>query len=64
MEPDREEQKPEGPRPEEKPKRFHLIKLEERIAPGKVKDLTWHCTQGPTSKHCGSGGDPGTLSIE
>jgi hypothetical protein len=33
MEPRREEKKPEKPRPEEKQKRFRLIKLEERIAP-------------------------------
>jgi hypothetical protein len=35
MEPRREEQKTVEPRPEEKRKRFRLIKLEERIAPKK-----------------------------
>ena len=33
MEPHREEPKAPKPRPEEKQKRFRLIKLEERIAP-------------------------------
>jgi hypothetical protein len=35
MEPRREEPKAPTPRPEEKPRRFRLIKLEERIAPTK-----------------------------
>jgi hypothetical protein len=34
-EPRRDEPKVAAPRPEEKPKRFRLIKLEERIAPSK-----------------------------
>jgi hypothetical protein len=34
MEPRREEPQAPTPRPEEKPKRFRLVKLEERIAPG------------------------------
>jgi hypothetical protein len=46
MEPQREEQKkPAEPRPEEKPKRFHLIKLEERIAP--------KMGNGPKTNNCG-----------
>ena len=32
-EPHRDEPKAPTPRPEEKPRRFHLIRLEERIAP-------------------------------
>jgi hypothetical protein len=35
MEPRREEPKKPEPRPEHKPKRFRIIKLEERIAPRK-----------------------------
>jgi hypothetical protein len=35
MEPPREELKPSTPRPEEKQKRFRIVKLEERIAPSK-----------------------------
>jgi hypothetical protein len=35
MEPRREEPKAAQPRPEEKQKRFRLLKLEERIAPKK-----------------------------
>jgi hypothetical protein len=44
MEPRREEPKAPTPRPEEKPKRFRLIKLEERIAPktGKTGDSLNH----------------------
>jgi hypothetical protein len=34
MEPRREDQKPREARGEPKPKRFRLIRLEERIAPG------------------------------
>jgi hypothetical protein len=33
MEPRREKPKAPKPRTEEKPKRFHLIKLEQRLAP-------------------------------
>jgi hypothetical protein len=33
MEPRREQPKAPEPRPQEKPKRFRLVKLEERIAP-------------------------------
>jgi len=43
MEPRREEPKPEQPRREEKPKRFRIVKLEERIAPGKGGNGTNHC---------------------
>ncbi len=34
MEPRREEPKAPEPRTEQKPKRFRIVKLEERIAPG------------------------------
>jgi hypothetical protein len=44
MEPQREEQKPQPqPRTEEKPKRFRLIRLEERIAPGKGGNGSQNC---------------------
>jgi hypothetical protein len=33
MEPRREEPKAPKPRPEEKPKRFRILRLEERLAP-------------------------------
>jgi hypothetical protein len=46
MEPRREEPKAPTPRPGEKPKRFRLIKLEERIAPGGGK------TENCSIKHC------------
>jgi hypothetical protein len=60
MEPRREEPTTTTPRPEEKQKRFRLIKLEERIAPG--GGHTKICpTDGCTHKNCGTGT---TLSIE
>jgi hypothetical protein len=46
MEPRREEPKTPKPRPEEKPKRFRLIKLEERVAPVKGGHVTKGCTHG------------------
>jgi hypothetical protein len=39
MEPRQEKPKPPKPRPEEKPRRFRIVKLEERIAP-KCGDYT------------------------
>lgn len=51
MEPRREEKKPVKPRPEEKPKRFRLVKLEERIAP----------KGGGSHRHCGNGTWGGSL---
>jgi hypothetical protein len=69
MEPHREEQKPEEPRREEKPKRFRLIKLEERIAPshkgggggGATNGKNATCaTNGVLTGCCGTG----VLSIE
>jgi hypothetical protein len=46
--------------PEEKPKRFRLVKLEERIAPGKRR--TVGC---PTATTCGAcNGTGGGLSLE
>jgi hypothetical protein len=41
MEPRREELKAPKPRPKERPKRFRIIKLEERIAPSKSSG-TYH----------------------
>jgi hypothetical protein len=56
MESRREEPKAPTPRPQEKPKRFRIVKLEERIAPGgAAKPFSNHCT-----KACGGG----TASIE
>lgn len=53
MEPRREEHQKSGEqRPEEKPKRFRLVKLEERIAPKKSA----------SGKHCGHGTWPGSLT--
>jgi hypothetical protein len=43
MEPRREEPKAPKPRPEEKRKRFRVIKLEERIAPGKGNSVGKNC---------------------
>jgi hypothetical protein len=56
MEPHREQPKAARPRPEEKRKRFRIVKLEERIAP----------TKGGTSggKVGGTADGTGTLSIE
>jgi hypothetical protein len=42
MEPRREQPKAPNPQPQERPKRFRLIKLEERIAP-----TGYDLTQGP-----------------
>jgi hypothetical protein len=45
MEPSREGFKTNKPRPEEKPKRFRLIKLEDRIAPGGAENFgTQYCS--------------------
>jgi hypothetical protein len=65
VEPRREEPKAPTPRPEEKPKRFRLIKLEERIAPSKGGNGTNNCpsvalTHCPSFCTCGTG----TASIE
>jgi hypothetical protein len=61
MEPRREEPKDCKPRPEEKPKRFRLVKLEERIAPSKGGTQHNTCALGCTA----SQGDTCTgLSIE
>jgi hypothetical protein len=66
MEPRREEQKPEEPRPEVKRKRFRLIKLEERIAPREYGDHGY--TKGLACTKGGHGGGSfdcsGGLSIE
>jgi hypothetical protein len=65
-EPRREERKAPTPRPEEKPKRFRLIKLEERIAPGGGGSNGAKCTVGcGTANTCGAcDGTGGGLSIE
>jgi hypothetical protein len=56
MEPRREELKAPKPRTEEKPKRFRIVKLEERIAPAKGGNGTKNCglsvTGCPTLKGC------------
>jgi hypothetical protein len=57
MEPRREEPKDTKPRPEEKLKRFRLVKLEERIAPSKGGTHNHTCACSVTL--CG-----GNLSIE
>jgi hypothetical protein len=44
MEPHREEQKAPGHGAEQKPKRFRIVKLEERIAPKKGGKGTNNCT--------------------
>jgi hypothetical protein len=44
----RQEPKAPAPRPEEKPKRFRLIKLEERIAPKHGRSTQGACTDGCT----------------
>ena len=59
MEPRREEPKAPTPRPEEKPKRFQLIRLEECIAPSKGGNQTNDCVG---TKACNGVG--GGLSIE
>jgi hypothetical protein len=60
MEPRREEPKVPKPRPEEKPRRFRLVKLEDRIAPG--GGSTHKCRGGCSG---GTGCDASTtLSIE
>ena len=43
MEPRQEKPKPPKPRPEEKPRRFRIVKLEERIAPSKGGKGTNNC---------------------
>jgi hypothetical protein len=56
MEPHREEQ-PKAPElsAEQKPKRFRIVKLEERIAPGKVEPMggSYTCWSPCTSYTCG-----------
>jgi hypothetical protein len=52
MEPRRKEPKAPTPRPEEKPKRFRIVKLEERIAPTKGGNATHHCTTNCTNYTC------------
>ena len=52
MEPHREEPKAPKPRPEEKQKRFRIVKLEERIAPGGPKTSNHHCTTNCTNYTC------------
>jgi hypothetical protein len=62
MEPRREEPKAPTPRPEEKRKRFRIVKLEERIAPtkgGNTNGNTCACTWG-----CGGCGYISGGSIE
>jgi hypothetical protein len=64
MEPRREEKNTVEPRREEKPKRFRLVKLEERIAPSSNKITVGHgCNPGGHGGGCGSGSSGG-LSIE
>jgi hypothetical protein len=49
MEPRQDEKKDKEPRSEakeEKPRRFHIIKLEERIAPGGHNSKHSHCAGG------------------
>jgi hypothetical protein len=61
MEPHREEQKAPEPGAERKPKRFRIIKLEERIAPsggGKTNNCDNKFTKGTCFSNCvcGTGG--------
>jgi hypothetical protein len=58
MEPRREEPQAPKPRPEEKPKRFRLVKLEDRIAPSKGGTHNHH-TCACSVTYCGT-----SLSIE
>jgi hypothetical protein len=60
MEPRREEPKAPTPQPKEKPRRFRIVKLEERIAP--TREIGWNHPQGthnwsvcPCSGYCGTG---------
>jgi hypothetical protein len=58
MEPRREELQAPKPRPEEKPKRFRIVKLEERIAPSKGGNNTLkHCP----SAYCTYGCDQSSV---
>jgi hypothetical protein len=58
MEPRQEEQQDKVPRTEEKeakPRRFRIVKLEERIAPGNSKTFACsynHCTAAHQTHHC------------
>jgi hypothetical protein len=58
MEPRREEQNKAPPGADQKPKRFRIIKLEERIAPGNNKNSNNGCYNRPSlycSGTCGGG---------
>ncbi len=60
MEPRREEEKALAPSAEQKPRRFRIIKLEERIAPGQAKTVnfchyTHKCTGITTCYPCSGG---------
>jgi len=61
MEPGREEQKALGPGAEQKPRRFRIIKLEDRIAPAKgggtngANCYTHKCTVGCATLVCTGG---------
>ncbi len=50
MEPHREEQKALQSNAEQKPRRFRIVKLEERIAPGQIKTNDARCLN--TQNHC------------
>jgi hypothetical protein len=50
--PHREEPKASAPRPEEKPKRFRIVKLEERVAPSKGGNGTTNCPTNNTCNFC------------
>jgi hypothetical protein len=65
MEPRQEGQQKHEVRSEPKPKRFRIVKLEERIAPGKATGggASGGKGGGQTQCHCG-GGDTGGYSIE
>ncbi len=55
MEPRREEEKALQPGAGQKPRRFRIVKLEERIAPAKGGNRTNNCVltlQCPSFKHC------------
>lgn len=56
MEPQREEPTAPKPPPEQKPKRFRIVKLEERIAPNKGGNGSNH-----TCALCGVSGDTCTI---
>jgi hypothetical protein len=55
MEPRREEPTAPTPQPQEKPRRFRIVKLEERIAPSNSRGRT---NNAPTNRGCAYFSDP------